>query len=223
MIFVLDRETKEIVKRIHPLSGSYEKTIKDLDAELYTYYESDEVFKSPIISDDGEVTDEAGEKPSEYHIWDEENSEWTIPDEVLNPLKEKLEKEITAYRDSLRETSTVDYNGHLQRYRKSDLSDIDYYQARLEKTQIKAQEAEGVLALKEGREPEKITLTITWYFYDGTTSEMTVDDFDDLVALTDGPIEDLYRKEATLKAIINGLSTVEELENFDIAANWANA
>jgi hypothetical protein len=141
----------------------------------------------------------------------------------LAPLKEKLEEEITAYRDLLRETSTVDYNGHLQRYRKSDLSDIDYYQGRLEKAQIKGQKAEDKLALEEGREAEKISLTMTWYFYDGTTAEMDVDDFDDLVALTDNPIEELYRKEATLKAIINELATVEELESFDISINWVNA
>ena len=122
----------------------------------------------------------------------------------------------------MRETSTVDYNGHLQRYRKSDLSDIDYYQNRLEKSQIKTQVAENALAIEEDREPEEIKLTMTWYFYDGTTSEMSVEDFDDLVALTDETIEGLYRKEATLKAAIEGLTTVEELENYDIATNWAN-
>jgi len=223
MIFIIDRDTKEIVKRVHPLSSSYEEIINDLDTELYACYEADEAFKSPSISDDGEVTDEAGEKPSEYHIWDEENSEWTIPDEILDPLKEKLKEDITSYRDSMRETSTVEYDGHLQRYRKSDIADINYYQSRLEKAQESAQEAEDDLAIEEDREAEEITLTMTWYFYDGTTAEMGVNDFDDLLELTDDPIEELYRKEAILKADVEAFETVEELESYDVATNWDNA
>ncbi|WP_319201961.1 hypothetical protein [uncultured Ilyobacter sp.] len=221
MLFILDKETKEIVKRIHPLSGSYEEIINDLNSELYAYYESDEAFKSPIISDEVEVIDEAGEKPSEYYVWDEANSVWMIPDEILNPLKEKLNEEVTTYRNYLRETSTIDYKGNLQRYRKSDLSDIDYYQNRLEKAQINAQKSENKMAIKEKRAPVEITLTMSWYFFGGTTAKLSVSDFDDLMALTDDPIERLYGKEITLKAFINGLNTVEELEKFDVVTMWS--
>ena len=98
MLFVINKETKKIVKIIHPLSSSYEEIINDLDNELYACYEADEAFKTPSISDDGEVTDEAGEKPSEYHIWDEENSEWTIPDEKQTELETTAFSQLAAYR-----------------------------------------------------------------------------------------------------------------------------
>lgn len=117
------------------------------------------------------------------------------------PIKEKLLKEITDYRDTLREASTINFNGHAQRYRKSDLSDIDYYQARLQKAQDKAQAAENALAIEEGRSPEEITLTMTWYFYGGTTAALSVDDFDKLLSFTDYSIKELYRKEFILKKI----------------------
>ena len=223
MIFVINKETKEIIKRVHPLSDSNKDTINNLDTKLYAYYESDEAFKKPVISDDGAVMDEIESRPSEYHIWNEEKFEWIIPDEIIIPIKEKLKGEITAYRDSLREVSTVEYDGHNQRYRKDDLSDIDYYQNRLEKAQIKAQALEDKLAIEEEREAEEIRLTIEWYFYDGSTAKLGIDDFDNIVALTDFPILELYRKEKALKNKVENIETLEELENFDIESEWKQA
>ena len=142
---------------------------------------------------------------------------------TLDKYKEKLKEKVTAYRDSLRETSTVEYNGHNQRYRKDDLSDIDYYQGRLEKAQKTAQETENSLALEEERDAEEIILTMTWYFYDGTTAEVSIEDFNNIVALTDEPVSELYRKENVLRTQIESLESVEELENFDIESEWEQA
>jgi hypothetical protein len=138
----------------------------------------------------------------------------------LTPIKEKLLKEITDYRDTLRGASTINFNGHAQSYRKSDLSDIDYYQARLQKAQDKAQLVENALAIEEKRTAEKIILTMIWYFYGGTTAALCVSDFDDLIALTDNPIAELYRKEAALKAMVSSMEAIEELKSFDITTMW---
>jgi hypothetical protein len=140
--------------------------------------------------------------------------------EDIRPMVSKLKKEITALRDTIREYSTVDYNGHQQRFRKSDLSDIDGYQRRLERKQLVAQGEENALAVIEGRKPNIIILNMKWFFYDGSSCNMTVEDFDFLLDLCDQPVLELYTKEATLKYMIDQMATIEELEKVDIATVW---
>jgi hypothetical protein len=136
-------------------------------------------------------------------------------------MKEELLVSVTDLRDTIREYATVSFDGHLQRYRKLDLSDIDFYQRQLEKAQIKAQASENALAIEEGREAEEIILKMNWNFYDGSKREVTVDDFDSILALTFEPIQELYDKESALKEMITNITDIEELANFDVTMNWA--
>ena len=138
----------------------------------------------------------------------------------LEPPKERLNIKVTEKRDLVRETATVDYNGHAQRYRKKDLADLDYYQGRLRDRQNKAQEEEDALAVSEGREPVTIILELDYFFYDGSSTKLKVEDFDDIKLLTDDPTMELYRKEATLKYMVSQLTTTEEVEGFDIEGLW---
>ncbi|WP_321328465.1 hypothetical protein [uncultured Ilyobacter sp.] len=201
------------------ISGFYDSEIHDITDDMVKI--SDKEWKELLDkqSTGYSLTCKKGKPfPMKLNLGESWNGKKLISN--LIPLKKKLVQDITNYRDSLREASTVNYKGNLQRYRKSDLSDIDYYQGRLEKAQIKSQEIEDALALKEGRDAKKIILTMTWYFYNGTTAEMTIDDFNNLVELTDSPIEELYRKEAILKSMISNIESIEKLKNFNIATIW---
>lgn len=138
----------------------------------------------------------------------------------LIPLKEKLKKEITNHRDALWETNFVEYEGRKQRYRLKDSTSMSSVRSDLVISQAEAQEEENKNAILEEREPKNIILTEEWYFWEGQPKNMTIKDINDLGELIKPALREMYRREATLKYMVDQIADMGELEKFDIATMW---
>jgi hypothetical protein len=141
-------------------------------------------------------------------------------DRILELKKEELKTEITAHRDTLWETNYIEYDGRKQRYRLKDSTSMSSVRSDLIITQAAAQETENQNAILEEREPETIILTEEWYFWDGSSKDMTIQDFTDLSKLIKPALRKMYQNEAALKYSVAQMTTEAELVSFDISSMW---
>ena len=112
-------------------------------------------------------------------------------------LKVARKLDITAHRDAVRSSTLVHFNGHGQRIRKSDVSDIDAL--------IRMIEVAG---------------DQNWFYSDESTELLTVQTANNLGLLMGSEVESIYQEEARLKAIVDSYTTAEELESFIAAVEW---
>lgn len=115
----------------------------------------------------------------------------------LKAAKSKKEIEITNHRDKVRAEHLVEWEGHKQRIRKEDTSDLDTIKT---------------LAGISGNQ--------YWFFSDKSVEQLTPEQITSLGDAMHTAVMELYRKEATMKAAINSVQTLEEVQAYSVAELW---
>ncbi|GLI57708.1 hypothetical protein PM10SUCC1_32220 [Propionigenium maris DSM 9537] len=115
----------------------------------------------------------------------------------LEAAKSKKELEITNHRDKVRAEHLVEWEGHKQRIRKEDTSDLDTIKT---------------LAGINGNQ--------YWFFSDKSVEQLTPGQITSLGDTMHIAVMELYRKEAAMKTEINSMLTVEEVQAYSIAELW---
>lgn len=151
----------------------------------------EEFFQGVEHSEEGELIAE-GYIESNFEALFHEGKELEL--EVIKGAKEA---EITVYRDDIRESTLIDFQGSKQRIRKEDTADLD---------------SVCTLAKTEGSQ--------YWFFSDKSVKTLDEVKCLELGRAMHNEVMELYRKEAAMKAAVNSMQTAEEIEGYDIKAEW---